>query len=200
MCKQFSDAHTSTFAQATAAQYLKSGRMPGTLAQRAQGLRRARAGHGRSAEARTGRRHRFTQPQGGLFFWARLTGAGGKLNDAKEFAKRAIEQGVAFVPGAPFYAKNPDLATLRLSFATADVGKIEEGIARLGAALGSAVFLHDSLSRLRERVGVRACGAGNPRSFRSRRKVQATCRTSSRRSSPPLLIATMASSRTFGLA
>ena len=32
MCKQFSDAHTSTFAQATAAQYLKGGRMPGTLA------------------------------------------------------------------------------------------------------------------------------------------------------------------------
>ncbi|HNL41932.1 MAG TPA: PLP-dependent aminotransferase family protein, partial [Ottowia sp.] len=32
MCKQFSDAHTSTFAQATAAQYLAAGRMPGTLA------------------------------------------------------------------------------------------------------------------------------------------------------------------------
>lgn len=32
MCKQFSDAHTSTFAQATAAQYLKSGAMPATLA------------------------------------------------------------------------------------------------------------------------------------------------------------------------
>jgi DNA-binding transcriptional MocR family regulator len=32
MCKQFSDAHTSTFAQATAAQYLEAGRMPGTLA------------------------------------------------------------------------------------------------------------------------------------------------------------------------
>ena len=31
-CKQFSDAHTSTFAQATAAQYLKAGRMPGMLA------------------------------------------------------------------------------------------------------------------------------------------------------------------------
>ena len=30
MCKQFSDAHTSTFAQATAAQYLKAGRMPAT--------------------------------------------------------------------------------------------------------------------------------------------------------------------------
>src|SRR5690606_26255385 len=32
MCKQFSDAHTSTFAQATAARYLKAGRMPDTLA------------------------------------------------------------------------------------------------------------------------------------------------------------------------
>jgi len=32
MCKQFSDAHTSTFAQSTAAQYLKAGRMPATLA------------------------------------------------------------------------------------------------------------------------------------------------------------------------
>ena len=43
-----------------------------------------------------------------------------------------IEQGVAFVPGAPFYAANPDLSTFRLSFATADVGKIEEGVGRLG--------------------------------------------------------------------
>jgi 2-aminoadipate transaminase len=55
----------------------------------------------------------FTEPQGGLFFWARLTRAGGRVKDAGEFAKRAIEQGVAFVPGAPFYAKDPDVSTLR---------------------------------------------------------------------------------------
>jgi DNA-binding transcriptional MocR family regulator len=42
---------------------------------------------------------------------------------------------VAFVPGAPFFAKDPDLATLRLSFATAGVEKIEEGLQRLGQAL-----------------------------------------------------------------
>ena len=30
----------------------------------------------------------FTEPAGGLFFWARLTGAGGKVADAGEFAKR----------------------------------------------------------------------------------------------------------------
>src|SRR6218665_1230176 len=37
MCKQFSDAHTSTFAQATAAQYLKAGHMPAALAKVRQG-------------------------------------------------------------------------------------------------------------------------------------------------------------------
>jgi DNA-binding transcriptional MocR family regulator len=135
MCKQFSDAHTSTFAQATAAQYLKSGRMPGTLAhvrevygQRAQAM-------GAALKRELGDAVSFTQPQGGLFFWARLTGANGKLADAGELAKRAIEQLVAFVPGAPFYAEKPDTSTLRLSFATADVAKIEEGVKRLGQAL-----------------------------------------------------------------
>jgi 2-aminoadipate transaminase len=132
MCKQFSDAHTSTFAQATAAQYLKSGRMPETL-------KNVRRKYGERAsvmadalERELGDAIAFTAPQGGLFFWARLTAPGA---NAAEFAKRAIEQNVAFVPGAPFFAKNPDHATLRLSFATADVEKTREGIARLAKAL-----------------------------------------------------------------
>lgn len=135
MCKQFSDAHTSTFAQATAAQYLKAGRMPGTLghvrkvyAQRAQAMCHA-------LRRELGDAIDFVQPQGGLFVWARLTGAGGKVRDGAELARRAIEKGVAFVPGAPFYANHPDHATLRLSFATADVEKIEEGVRRLGVAV-----------------------------------------------------------------
>ena len=135
MCKQFSDAHTSTFAQATAGQYLKSGRMPATLAnvrkvygQRAQAM-------GEALKRELGDAITFSQPGGGLFFWARLTGSDGKVADASVFAKRAIEKLVAFVPGAPFYAERPDVATLRLSFATANVEKIQEGIARLGAAL-----------------------------------------------------------------
>jgi len=135
MCKQFSDAHTSTFAQATAAQYLKAGRMPATLAKvrKAYGERALAMGAALKRELRDA--IEFTQPQGGLFFWARLTGADGKTKDAGEFAKKAIEQGVAFVPGAPFFAGAPDVSTFRLSFATADVAKIEEGVGRLGKAL-----------------------------------------------------------------
>ena len=135
MCKQFSDAHTSTFAQATAAQYLKAGRMPDTLAHvRTVYAERAQA-MGDALRKELGDAIEFVQPQGGLFVWARLTGAGGKVADGNAFAKRAIDQGVAFVPGTPFFCANPDPATLRLSFATADVDKIREGVARLAQAL-----------------------------------------------------------------
>jgi DNA-binding transcriptional MocR family regulator len=135
MCKQFSDAHTSTFAQATAAHYLKAGRMPATLAKvRAVYAQRAST-MGAALRQALGDAVEFVQPQGGLFVWARLTGARGQVADGHVFAKRAIEQGVAFVPGAPFFCANPDHATFRLSFATAAEDKILEGIARLAKAL-----------------------------------------------------------------
>ena len=135
MCKQFSDAHTSTFTQATAAQYLKAGRMPATLANVRKVYAERATTMGNALRKELGDAIEFVQPQGGLFVWARLTGAGGKVSNGNDLAKKAIEQGVAFVPGAPFYANNPDLATLRLSFATADVAKIEEGVGRLGRAV-----------------------------------------------------------------
>ncbi len=135
MCKQFSDAHTSTFAQATAAQYLKAGRMPATLAHvRKVYAERAQA-MGDALRKELGDAIEFVQPQGGLFVWARLTGAGGKVSDGGVFAKRAIDKGVAFVPGVPFYAANADASTFRLSFATADVARIQEGVSRLAQAL-----------------------------------------------------------------
>lgn len=135
MCKQFSDANSSTFAQATAAQYFKSGRMTANLA-------KARAVYAERAQAlcaglraELGDAIEFVAPQGGLFVWARLTGARGQVADGNEFSRRAIEQGVAFVPGAPFYCEQPDPATLRLSFATSDLEKIREGVSRLARAL-----------------------------------------------------------------
>lgn len=136
MCKQFSDAHTSTLAQAVAARYLADGLMPATLERvRAVYGQRARA-MGQALRTELGAAVDFVAPEGGLFVWARLTGAGGRLADSAELARRAIEQGVAFVPGAPFYCAQPDTRTLRLSFATADEAQIAEGVARLGRALG----------------------------------------------------------------
>ncbi len=136
MCKQFSDAHTSTFAQATAAQYLSAGRMPATLARVRQVYGARAQAMGDALRAELGDAISFVQPQGGLFVWARLTGAGGQLADGDAFARKAIEQGVAFVPGVPFYCAEPDRSTLRLSFATVGEDKIRDGVARLARALG----------------------------------------------------------------
>ena len=138
MCKQFSDAHTSTFAQATAARYLAAGRMPATLAQVRSVYAERAATMAGALRAQLGDAIEFVEPQGGLFIWARLTGHGGRVADGAALAKAAIEQGVAFVPGAPFYARDPDPATLRLSFATAPLDQIREGVDRLARACRSA--------------------------------------------------------------
>ena len=135
MCKQFSDAHTSNLTQATCAHYLTLGRLDTALAAvRTTYAERARV-MAASLRRELGSAITFNEPQGGMFFWAKLTGEGGKSANATEFAKRAIDKLVAFVPGAPFYAHDADVSTLRLSFATVDVKKIEEGIVRLGEAL-----------------------------------------------------------------
>ena len=132
MCKQFSDAHTSNLTQAIAAQYLGLNRMDAALdvvcktyAERARTM-------ATSLRSELGGAVTFNAPEGGMFFWSRLTAPNA---DAAEFAKRAIEKLVAFVPGAPFYATDVDKATFRLSFATADTAKIIEGVQRLGKAL-----------------------------------------------------------------
>jgi 2-aminoadipate transaminase len=140
MCKQFSDAHTSNLSQAIAANYL--GLKDGAQSRLDKSLAVVRSTYAQRAHTMAaclqkglGSALTYTQPQGGMFFWTRLTGAGGATQDATAYAKRAPDHGIAFVPGAPFYANNPDNATLRLSYATSDLGKIEEGVGRLAKAL-----------------------------------------------------------------
>lgn len=135
MCKQFSDAHTSNLSQAIVAQYLAMGRMPAALGVVRQTFAKRAQRMGDCLRAELGDAIHFSQPLGGMFIWARLTGSNGAERDANALAKRAIERLVAFVPGAPFYAHDADAATLRLSFATVDEAKIEEGVARLKLAL-----------------------------------------------------------------
>ena len=135
MCKQFSDAHTSTFAQATAAQYLAAGRLPVALSAVRRVYSERAVSMGEALRREIGAAVSFVPPAGGLFVWARLTGADGRGTDAAALARRAIDEGVAFVPGAPFYCADPDQATFRLSFATVGKERIEEGVRRLARAL-----------------------------------------------------------------
>ena len=73
-----------------------------------------------------------TRPEGGMFVWVRV---GGDVDSAKVLPK-AVDLGVAFVSGWPFYASDPDRTTMRLSFVTNSPETIDEGLGRLAAAWG----------------------------------------------------------------
>jgi 2-aminoadipate transaminase len=70
-------------------------------------------------------------PAGGMFFWVELPPG----SDAMALLPHAVERGVAFVPGAAFYADQPRANTLRLSFVTVSAERIEQGIAALAQTL-----------------------------------------------------------------
>ena len=73
----------------------------------------------------------WNAPAGGMFLWARLP----EGMNAVDLLPFAVEQGVAFVPGAPFYASHADPRTLRLSFVTPSVEEIHRGVAALAKAI-----------------------------------------------------------------
>jgi 2-aminoadipate transaminase len=73
---------------------------------------------------------RWTTPRGGFFSWLTLQGV-----DTVDLAGRAVEQGVAAVPGTLFFPDGRGAESLRLSFSLVDEEKIDEGIARLGSIL-----------------------------------------------------------------
>jgi 2-aminoadipate transaminase len=73
----------------------------------------------------------WNSPAGGMFLWARLP----QGVDAIELLPRAVDRGVAFVPGAAFFAGQADPRTVRLSFVTASVEQIDTGVAALAAAI-----------------------------------------------------------------
>lgn len=80
----------------------------------------------------------WTQPKGGLYVWLALperfdTGRQGRL------FPRSVQEGVLYVPGAYCYGPDPTRQvprnTIRLSFGTATLDQITEGIRRLAVAI-----------------------------------------------------------------
>jgi 2-aminoadipate transaminase len=74
---------------------------------------------------------RWTTPRGGFFSWLTLPDG----VDAAELAQRAVEVGVAIVPGSLFYADARGANNVRLSFSLVDETLIDEGIERLASLL-----------------------------------------------------------------
>ena len=130
--KQAADLHTPSFNQRVVAEVLKDGfierHVPTIRALYKQqceamlaALDREMAGLGLS----------WNRPVGGMFLWVQLP----KGMKAVPLLEKAVEKGVAFVPGFAFYAGDANESTLRLSFVTATVDQINTGMAALAAAI-----------------------------------------------------------------
>ena len=73
----------------------------------------------------------WNSPAGGMFLWVRLP----QGMNAVDLLPFAVDQGVAFVPGAPFYAGEGDERSMRLSFVTPSVEEIHRGVTALAQGL-----------------------------------------------------------------
>ncbi|QPF72001.1 PLP-dependent aminotransferase family protein [Roseateles sp. DAIF2] len=133
--KQAADLHTPGFNQRVVHEVIKNG----FLDQHVPSIR-ARYKANRDAMAAALQQHlpagcEWQSPQGGMFFWIRLP----EGFDAMALLESAVQAGIAYVPGAAFYAHQPDPRTLRLSFVTLTPDLITEGVAILGRVLKDAL-------------------------------------------------------------
>jgi len=130
IAKQAADLHTSTVDQLAARTSLEAADLDAHIAGLCDEYRRRRdALLGGLAHALP-EGSTFNRPDGGMFVWARLPPGW----DAAQLLRTALHHDVAFVPGFPFFAREPDERTLRLSFTAHVPGEIAEGLARLRRA------------------------------------------------------------------
>ncbi|WP_019937184.1 PLP-dependent aminotransferase family protein [Bordetella sp. FB-8] len=132
--KAADDMSNPVWIQEIAAQYIAGGRYH-------QHVPRIRAAYGARCEALDsalsgilGDRVSYVKPEGGMFFWVRLTGD----IDATRLLPHAIEKEVVYVPGRGFYldpSRHADLHAMRLSFVTVDQALLKLGVQRLARAL-----------------------------------------------------------------
>lgn len=134
VAKQAADLHTPTVNQLAAARYLADRDLDAhvTRVAAAYGARRDAMLAGLADALPAG--SAWTRPEGGMFLWARLP----ERYDTTALLPGVVRHDVAYVPGAPFHAGEPDRATLRLCFVTQTPDEIAEGLRRLGEGLREA--------------------------------------------------------------
>jgi 2-aminoadipate transaminase len=132
--KQAADLHTPIFNQRVVYEVIRDGFLDTHVP-----AIRARYKLHRDAMQASLARHlsgiaQWQTPVGGMFFWLELPAH----IDAVALLPKAVDAGMAYVPGAAFYASAPRKNTLRLSFVTSPPDKIEAGVAALAQVLKSA--------------------------------------------------------------
>lgn len=131
LAKQASDLHSSSLLQRLVFEIVKDGFLTQHVAACQSLYRNHAQAMGAALERHLHGLAQWIVPQGGMFQWIELTPG----VDAAKLLERAIEAGVAYVPGAPFYAEQPQTNTARLCFSTGTAEQIERGVGLLAGVL-----------------------------------------------------------------
>jgi 2-aminoadipate transaminase len=126
--KQAADLHTGSFSQRVVHEVIKNGFLDRHIPTIRDRYRTQRDAMETALKASMPAGCEWNKPSGGMFFWLRLPAG----CDAMALLPKAVEAGVAYVPGAAFYADHPDTRTLRLSFVTLAPADIADAVKRLG--------------------------------------------------------------------
>jgi 2-aminoadipate transaminase len=84
----------------------------------------------------------WTEPNGGLFIWARLP----DYIDTTDLLARALRENVAFVPGRAAYLDGRGGSEMRLNFSGIGEDDIREGVRRIGKIVREQVALYSTLT------------------------------------------------------
>lgn len=132
LAKEAADLCTSAFTQMVSAAYLASPESTDHLELTKKLCRERRDAMLDALERHFPPEVRTTVPSGGLFLWAELPAP----LDTKAMLARALERGVAYVPGTAFYPHKPDgRRAMRLNFSYPSPEEIAEGMERLGEVI-----------------------------------------------------------------
>ncbi|MBS1190454.1 MAG: GntR family transcriptional regulator [Rhodocyclaceae bacterium] len=123
--KQAADLHSSRLSQWLVLQQLEHPGREERLAGLVEAYRRKRDAFAQSLDAHFGPLAAWEVPKGGLFFWLKLH----RPRDTRQLLQSALERGVAFMPGEPFYPEGTEYSgALRLNFSHADAAQAERGL------------------------------------------------------------------------
>lgn len=135
--KQAADLHTPGFNQRVVHEVIKGGFLDEHVPKIRARYKANRDAMAKALEQNLPAGCEWKSPEGGMFFWIRLP----EGLDAMALLPLAVDAGVAYVPGAAFYAHQPDPRTLRLSFVTLTPELIAEGVDKLCRVLHEALAL-----------------------------------------------------------
>ena len=130
--KQGTDLHTANLSQAIVDQYLRRGMLSTHIADIIPGYR-AKLNAMLEELSTFPKGTQYTHPEGGLFIFVTMP----EGFDASALFAKAVELGVAYVPGTSFYPEGGHHNTMRLNFSNSTLEQIHQGMPILRELIAS---------------------------------------------------------------